>query len=82
MLEEAIYTLLSKEGLEHVRLLDSRRKVVSELVCFAKQTVGEDGIFGKPAIERTGFFLTSDRPPAPSYLTWAHRFGLSLPQLL
>jgi len=83
MLEEAIYTLLSKEGLEHVRLLDSRRKVVSELrVLLQNKRWERTASLEKPAIERTGFFLTSDRPPAPSYLTWAHRFGLSLPQLL
>lgn len=83
LLEEAIYTLLSKEGLDHVRLLDSRNKVLSELYLLLQNKRWErTASLEKPTLERTGFFLTSDRPPAPSYLTWAHRFGLSLPQLL
>ncbi|HBK58912.1 MAG TPA: hypothetical protein DDZ37_06130 [Spirochaetaceae bacterium] len=83
LLEETIYTLLSKEGIDHVRLLDSRNKVLSELRVLVQNNRWERAAsLEKPALKRTGFFLTSDRSPAPSYLTWAHRFGLSLPQLL
>jgi len=83
LLEEAIYSLLSEEGVDDVRLLDSRKKVLSELRPLVQTEGRGKPLSGeRPATEGTGFFLTSDRKPAPSYIAWAARFGLSVPQLL
>lgn len=77
LLEEAIYGLLSEERIGDVRLLDSRKKVLSEL----RPLVHGEG-YAPSETQNPGFFLTGDRQPAPSYITWANRFCLSVPQLL
>jgi glutamate racemase len=83
LLEEAIYSLLSEDGIDDVRLFDSRKKVLSELRPLVQAEGWGKPVSGeRPATEGAGFFLTSDQKPAPSYITWAGRFGLSVPQLL
>ncbi len=77
LLEEAIYGLLSEEHIGNVRCLDSRKKVLSELRPLVHGEGRRDAEKQSP-----GFFLTGDRKPAPSYITWAGRFNLSMPQLL
>lgn len=77
LLEDAIYGLLSEQGISNVRCLDSRKTVTSELrrLVHTERRV-------QTAIQNPGFFLTGDRKTAPSYITWAGRFNLSVPQLL
>jgi glutamate racemase len=83
LLEQAIHNVLSIEHIDHVRLLDSRKRVLSELRSLIRTEGWENpDPQERPAPESAGFFLTGDRQPAPSYLTWASRFKLSVPQLL
>jgi glutamate racemase len=77
LLEEAIDGLLAEQSITNVRCLDSRKKVLSELHHLVH---GECAMFAEK--QNPGFFLTGDRQPAPSYITWANRFNLSVPQLL
>ena len=77
LLEDAMYGVLSEHGITNVRCLDSREKVIADLRHLIHSEPG-----GQSEIQNPGFFLTGDRRPAPSYLTWAQRFNLSMPQLL
>lgn len=78
LLEDAIRGLFSESEARQVCCLDSRAKVVAAL----KALVHDHGSASSETIEAAGFYLTGNRSASPSYIAWASRYALAVPELL